>query len=316
MDPDWRLGMLLPAVPAVIVLVTIYSLPESPRYLLRKVGSEETKKTLQKLRQQESVTEELNTLEEDVEMEKGNDAAPWSVLYTDPSIRKRVLIAVALQWMQQFSGVNAMISHGPKLFEDLGLLPLDGKTVAWAQSFVNIFGVLLGMMVIDRLGRRILLLQSAIVMFISMMAVAILLNMYHGKDDVSDAVGWVIFVFLIIYMIGFQTAFGPIPWLYPSEIFPMDIKEKALSISVFNQFVATGIIFYIVPPMIDNWQGHSLFYFFSAFLFVSIFIIWFFVPETMGVALEDMDSIFGQRQYIKNVENGKKYTEKNTPLEN
>jgi MFS family permease len=242
------------------------------------------------------VDDEVAAIEEAIEQEK--EEQPYSVLFTDPSIRKRVIIANMLQWLQQFTGINAMVGYGPSVFIALGL-PLDPNVANFTAQAFNLVGTIIMMTVIDKMGRRPLLISGAVVMFLTMFIAGIIQEAWNVDKSATKA--WIQFSLLCVYFLGFAIAWGGVPWVYPSEIFPMEIKEKALSTSVFSQWMANFVIAQIVQRLIASIGIGYTFLFFSAFLFFAIFYVYFFVPETKGVPLEDMDKLFGPRQYHNEV---------------
>lgn len=294
----WKWMIICPTFPAAILAIGIYFFPESPRYLFRKFGATSARPVLQKLRQTDDVEDELMMIEHDIEL--SSKQAPWSTLWTDVSIRKRVFLACGLQWMQQLTGVNAIVGHGPKLFLQAGV-PMDEHVAFFLTQAFNLAGTIVLLLVIDKLGRRTLLLIGAVIMFVFMIAAGFIAEFALEKDGGSgekhEAAGWLLLIAVCIYFLGFAIAWGGIAWVYPSEIFPMDCKEKALSISVFNQWIANFVIAKITPPQLDHWGAGITFFFYSAFIAINFVVVYFFLPETKGVPLEEMDTLFGKRTH-------------------
>lgn len=295
----YQFAFALPMFPAVIVAVGIMCFPISPRFAMIKGqrqgsperGIEEARNSLVKLRGNEAeAEEELEEIQSAIAME--GLEAPWSTLWRDPSIRKRVLIANLLQWGQQFTGVNAILSYGPSIFNSAGV-PLSPFV---ASAISNAFGVaftILMILLIDTMGRRSLLLVSTAGSFIFILAGGIVaLMLEHGG---GAALGWALVVCVCGYMASFSMGWGAIAWVYPSEIFPMDVKEKALSTSVCSQWTANFVIAYMVPQQMEFMKASGTFFFFAACLALAFICLCKFVPETKGIALEDMDKIFGPR---------------------
>lgn len=301
---EWRHSLGAPIAPAALVMLFIYFFPESPRFLFQSKGAKEARSTLVKLRGTDNVDEELLEIEESIKNE--SQEAPWSVLWTDKSIRKRVIIANMLQWMQQFTGINALLGQGPKLFAAAGV-PMTGNQAGFFTSAFNLVGTIVMMIIIDKKGRRPLLLFGAVGMFVFMAAAGIVAQFMLYDVDASKLVrtsqevvgGWLLLALVCMYFMSFAIAWGGIPWVYPAEIFPMDVKEKALSTSVFSQWIANWLIAFITPKQVDIWGVPATFYFYAAFIVLSTAFVYFYIPEIKGVAIEDMDTIFGERKYNK-----------------
>jgi len=292
---SWKISIAAPIVPALIVGIGIWFMPESPRYVMQKKGSEAAREVLIRVRRTTAVDNEMMYLQEALKQEE--EEQPWSTLWTDPSIRKRVIIANLLQWFQQFTGINAMVGFGPTVFISLGLA-LDANVANFIANGFNLIGTFVMMGVIDRVGRRPLLISGAIVMLFTMGTAGVVQLAWKVEDgSKSPTKATFQFVLLCIYFLGFAVAWGGCPWVIPSEIFPMDVKEKALATSVGSQWLASFVIAQIVPHMISGWGIGWTFIFFGVFLVGAIIFVYLMVPETKGVELEDMDRLFGERKY-------------------
>jgi len=265
-------------------------------------GVRRAKDSLKRLRGNEiEADKELVELQQAMEAE--SEEAPWGTLFSDKSIRKRVVIANMLQWSQQFTGVNAILSYGPAIFIDAGV-PIDPLVASVIVNFCMLLATIATMFVIDTWGRRILLLLGGGVMFVSMSVAALLaylINDITNNPDASQSdldnkhtYGLLLVVAVCIYAIGFGP-WGAIPWVYPSEIFPMDVKEKAMSTSVCSQWAANFLIAYLVVGQVSAWGSWGTLAFYAASCGVVVAYVAVGVPEIKGVRIEDMESIFGPR---------------------
>jgi sugar porter (SP) family MFS transporter len=310
---QYWMSFSLPAFPAAVVAAGIFFFPMSPRFALLKFkrlqkpeeGIQRAKNSLKRLRGNEvEADKELWELQQAMEAETAE--APWSTLLTDKSILRRVLIANFLQWGQQFTGVNAILSYGPSIFIDAGVEftgdhTQDGLIAAALVNLVLLCSVIGVMFVIDVWGRRFLLLLGGGIMFVSMTTAAVLAKMIDDMgNDPSMAETKKMYAYMLVgaicfYVIGFGP-WGAIPWVYPSEIFPMDVKEKALSTSVFSQWSANCIIAIWCVGQVSSWGSWGTLAFYSVCCGVVLLMAAFFVPEIKGVRMEDMDSIFGARR--------------------
>jgi sugar porter (SP) family MFS transporter len=305
----YYMSFSLPMYPAAIVALGIFFFPMSPRFALLKFkrlkqpeeGVQRAKASLNRLRGNE-VEADKELLELQVELDTQPQEAQWSTLISDPSIRKRVVIANMLQWGQQFTGVNAILSYGPSIFNDAGV-EMDGLLAGVLVNCCMLFATIAAMMVIDKLGRRLLLLIGGAVMFVSLSSAAILAKLINDMGDVShDPVlsdkkktyGLVLVVAVCVYAMGFGP-WGIIPWVYPSEIFPMDVKEKAMSTSVCSQWTANFLIAFLVVGQVHATGAWGTLAFYSVCLLVVLLYVAICVPEIKGVRVEDMETIFGAR---------------------
>jgi len=278
----------------------------SPRFALLKFkrlqqeeeGDRRAKASLKRLRGNEiEADKELTELKLAVETE--SKEAPFSTLFVDPSIRKRVIIANMLQWGQQFTGVNAILSYGPSIFHDAGV-PIEPLQASVLVNFCMLLATIASMYVIDTWGRRFLLLLGGGVMFVSLGTAAILAKMIKDMEDdpstkeTRETYGYMLVVAVCIYAIGFGP-WGIVPWVYPSEIFPMDVKEKAMSTSVTSQWTANFLIAFVVVRQVHAWGSWGTLAFYSVCCGFVVFYVALCVPEIKGVRVDDMDTVFGPR---------------------
>jgi len=292
---DWKIIFMLPAVPAIIVIIGVFFFPESPRFLMRKHGASKARPALQKLRQCDDVEQELAEIEE--AQNDNPKTAPWKVLFMDKSIRRRIIVGSVLQLCQQATGINVMIQQGPKLYVQAGV-QINGNLANFINQLFNLVGTLILIAIVDKVGRRKLLMVAAVGMFAFMGAGTIVGYTALGTAlNPNVAGGWAVFALINVFFFSFALAWGGIPWMYPTEIFPMDVKEKALSCTVLAQFLGTYVISKIAAFQIDGWGIPATMLFYTVMLALDCLFVFFFVPETKGVAIEDMDKLFGPRTY-------------------
>jgi SP family sugar:H+ symporter-like MFS transporter len=298
---DYWISFSLPLYPAVILAAGIFCFPNSPRFVVlkhKRLGDEEKGKKLAldallRLRGSPEAAEvELKEIMQSLAEEEAE--APWSLLFTDKSIFKRLLIANGLQWMQQFTGINALLSYGVSMFETLPDKPMDPFVANTIINICNIVGTIFMLCVIDVFGRRPLLLVGAAGMGAFMTAAAVIDFM------IEDSIGGAgkatsLLVCLCGYILFFGIGWGGVCWVYPSEIFPMDVKEKAMSTSVGSQWLANFVVAFIVPMQVKAMKAWGTFAFYAVCLLAIFVSVYLSVPETRGTPLENMDEIFGQR---------------------
>lgn len=299
----YYMSFSLPMYPSAIVALGIFFFPMSPRFALLKYkvkqqpeeGVKRAKDSLKRLRGCDiAADKELAELQHSMETEP--EESPWSTLCSDKSIRKRVIVANMLQWGQQFTGVNAILSYGPTIFHQAGV-PLDPLVSSAIVNFFMLVSTIGVMFVIDVWGRRILLLGGGIIMTLSMGTAAILAYIINeNPDDIegNKPLGYALVAAVCVYAIGFGP-WGAVPWVYPSEIFPMDVKEKAMSTSVTSQWAANFLIAFLVVWQVNVIGAWGTLAFYSVCCGLVVVYVALCVPEIKGVPIEDMESIFGAR---------------------
>ncbi|KAJ5766122.1 uncharacterized protein N7511_003738 [Penicillium nucicola] len=310
---SWRLPFLIQMVPAIFLGVGIPFLPYSPRWLAGRGRDEEALQTLCKLRgvseTDERVLREWVDIRSEVAYCKELSATRhpkcqdgtifsrfmlhvWS--YLDcfrKGCWKRTHVGIGIMFFQQFGGVNALIYYSPSLFEGMGLnyfMQLNMSGVLNICQMIACIGSLWGM---DKFGRRPLLFTGAICMVLSHFIIAILMSQFQSDWESHTGEAWVCVAFLFFFMLTYGASWGPIPWAMPAEIFPSSLRAKGMAYSTMSNWLNNFIIGLITPPLVQN-TGYGTYVFFCVFCALSFVWTWFFVPETMGRTLEEMDEVF------------------------
>ncbi|KDN52636.1 putative MFS monosaccharide transporter [Tilletiaria anomala UBC 951] len=318
-ESDWsfRGPFILQMVPAFLLIALSFLLPESPRWLASRPGRlEEALATIALLRQRpetdELVQAEFLEIRAQIEVheEIRGERHPE---YMDGSMKssfmleiwawldcfrsgcsKRTWLGILLMFFQQMVGINSLIYYSPSLFAQLGLTYELQLQMSGVVNLAQLVGVMISFVVIDRLGRRPLLLGGSAGMTATLVIVAALVAKFNGQWASHSAEGWAGVAMLCLYMVVFGISWGPIPWSMPSEIFPQSLRSKGVAYSVVSNWLFNFVVGLITPVLVQN-TGYGAFVFFACFSFLSIIWAWFFVPEIAGIKLEDMDRIFGDR---------------------
>ncbi|KAG2006491.1 hypothetical protein GB937_008639 [Aspergillus fischeri] len=309
-DASWRLPLALQIIPAMILGLGMLFFPDTPRWLMMKERYDDALRSLSKLRRKardcpELVNEYLEIkasilLENSFAREHFPNmsgirlhAAQYLSFLTTWARFKRLAIGCAVMFFQQFMGCNAMIYYAPTIFGQLGL---DGNTTSLLATgvygIVNCLSTLPALFLIDKVGRRPLLMFGATGTCISLAIVGGIIGAY-GSDLVNHkSAGWAGIAFIYIYDINFSYSFAPIGWVLPSEIFNLSIRSKAISITTSATWMCNFIIGLVTPDMLDT-ITYGTYIFFAAFCLLALAFTFFCIPETRGKTLEDMDLIFG-----------------------
>jgi sugar porter (SP) family MFS transporter len=309
-NASWRVPFALQIFPGLVLGIGMIFFPESPRYYCMIDNEEAGIRALAKVRQRSPDDELLQKeylaikaeviFEEQYAREKfpGKSGislylAGYSTLFSTWPSFKRTAIGCCVMFFQQFIGCNAIIYYAPTIFGQLGL---SGKTsgllATGVYGIVNTISTLPALFLIDKIGRRPLLLSGAAGTFISLVIVGGIIGGYGDTLKDHPAAGWTGIAFVYIYDVNFSYSWAPIGWVLPSEIYNIGNRSKAMSLTTSSTWMCNFIIGLVTPDMLES-IGYGTYLFFAAFALIAFFFTWFVIPETKGKSLEEMDAVFG-----------------------
>merc|ERR1712232_658338 len=231
---DWKQGFLVPGYLGLLVGIGAWACPESPRYLVDRYGKEKARPALQRVRQGD-VSEELDYIDACLREEREAGQVSYAELFTKPGLRFRLFVACFLQAAQQMTGVNAFLGFQTDIYHSAGYQDDEISTFpngpAMITQWVFIIGSLTGLFLIDSRfgGRKRQLLGASLFMGPPLLIAAAEL-FANGPGMVTGYMVW-------LFAFGFQAAWGIVPWFYPAELFQMNERERALSVSTFCGFL-------------------------------------------------------------------------------
>ncbi|KAK2040758.1 general substrate transporter [Colletotrichum somersetense] len=289
----WRLSILLEIVPALIFGLGLPWIPETPRWLFEHGKKDAARLSLRWLREgnfdDEQINQEFSAIVADAD-EYHHSGSNWLSLFKEKALFARLWRATLLQFMAQLCGASGIKYYLPYLLQSLGLNMNISVMVTAIEMTVKIFFTVLEMFTIDRFGRRNCLAAGCAVMAVSLLVNAILPLAYGYGRNTAASVVCIIFIF--VYAMGFSIGFGPVTWVYNTEIFPTSVRARGLNFaSVGGSFGATIVAF--LWSLGISFFGNYIYFLFAAINIVCIPVIYAFLPETKGRGLEEMDALFG-----------------------
>ncbi|RHZ43371.1 sugar porter family MFS transporter [Aspergillus thermomutatus] len=310
---SWRLPFLLQMIPGFVLAGGVVALPFSPRWLASKGRNEEALQSLSKLRRlppsDKRIRQEYLDIQAEVRFHQEMNAekhptlqgggvrksfllemASWADCFKKGCWR-RTHVGMGLMFFQQFVGINALIYYSPTLFETMGLDYDMQLLMSGILNVTQLIGVMTSVWTMDSLGRRVLLLWGALFMTISHVIIAVLVGLFSNNWPAHRPQGWVSVAFLLVYMLSFGASWGPVPWALPSEVFPSSLRAKGVALSTCSNWLNNFIIGLITPPLVEN-TGYGAYVFFAVFCLLALVWTFFFIPETKGRTLEQMDHVF------------------------
>lgn len=273
---NWRFMFALASIPAGFQFVALFFFPKSPKWLFMQGQFQEGKKSLYKLHGEKS---QLPSLEDMQHHSK------WKNLLS-PSVRRVLLLGIALSVFQQLCGINAVIYFTPKIFQAVGFV--EPKAALLPTLFIGVINTIstcISMFLIDRVGRKKLFLISQ---FGVILALILLTAAFATKNIYLD---YLAVPTLIGYVGAYAFGMGPIVWVIVAEIYPLFIRAKAIAVMTFLSWLTNYVVVLLFPIMLSK-MGCAIPFFLFAFLSTGAFFIFlFYLPETKGKTLEELEKI-------------------------
>jgi sugar porter (SP) family MFS transporter len=285
-------------VPGVILLFGMLFLPESLRWLVLKDRHEEAKVLLCKLRglpeHHPDVVSEFDQITTSVASEKAQEGSIFTELKHNT---RRILLGCFMQIAQQWTGTNAINYYGPLIFSTVGLNSTMSSLMTGVYGCVKVFFVLVSFFFLDKksIGRRTGLLSGSVANVIIFFVLGGMLYRIEADTKLglppSTACGVVAMIMIYLFAVSFEFTWGPLTWIICSEIFPNRIRAICISLTTSMNWAMNAIIGKVTPIMIAK-ISYGTFFFYGACCVVMGAIVLFFLPETKGRTLEEMDEIF------------------------
>ncbi|KAL2463809.1 Sugar transport protein 13 [Forsythia ovata] len=290
----WRVSLGLAGIPAGLLTIGALMVVDTPNSLIERGRLDEGKAVLKRIRGTDNIEPEFLELVEASRIAK-QVKHPFRNLLMRRN-RPQLVIAVALQIFQQFTGINAIMFYAPVLFATVGFGSDASLYSAVITGAVNVVSTIVSIYSVDKVGRRLLLLEAGVQMFFSQLVVAIILGL--KVTDHSDNLGHGYAIFVVILVCTFVSAFawswGPLGWLIPSEIFPLETRSAGQSVTVCVNLLFTFVIAQAFLSMLCQFK-YGIFLFFSGWVLIMSIFVLFLVPETKNVPIEEMtDKVWKQ----------------------
>ncbi|XP_015836499.1 facilitated trehalose transporter Tret1 isoform X2 [Tribolium castaneum] len=286
---EWKGIAGIGALLAVPFLFVIWFIPETPRWYISKNKTDQSRRALEWLRDKNNQDTLEKEFEELLKSQKIADekADKLKDLYSRPYV-KSLLIVLGLMFFQQFSGINAVIFYTTQIFEDTGS-DIDSSVQTIIVGAVNFASTFIATILIDRLGRKVLLYISSVAMIITLAALGAYFYLMTVPDIDIAPYSWMPLASFVVYVLGFSFGFGPIPWLMMGEILPAKIRGPAASIATGFNWTCTFVVTTTFPIFKDIIGAHGTFWLFCAVCVLGLVFTIFWVPETKGQSLEDIE---------------------------
>ena len=276
---EWRWMLGVSGIPALLFLAALYTIPRSPRWLVMQKNLSEALHVLRLIGVSDP-QEELDEIAESVHLERAASSEPlFSRKYAKP-----IFLAITVGMFCQLSGINAILYYLNDIFALAGANKMSGNLQAVAVGAMNLVATLAAMAVIDRIGRKKLLLIGTSGLVLCLAGVSAIFLTHRHMD-------WLVWL-LMAYIACFAISQGAVIWVYVSEVFPNRVRSKGQSVGSSAHWITNAVISLVFPIMATS-SGAYPFMFFGVMMVLDVIIIAIYYPETSGISLEKMQHEFG-----------------------
>ncbi|MFL6648882.1 MAG: sugar porter family MFS transporter [Sulfurifustaceae bacterium] len=290
-DENWRAMFFVGVVPGLVLWLGMLLMPESPRWLVSMNQRENANRVLQKVRGTPDVKNEVNEIETAIRAESGGRL---SDLFAG-NLKIPLLIGVGLAILQQVTGVNTVVYYAPAIFKGAGL---QSNTAAIAATVglgvVNVIMTVVAIYLLDRVGRRPLLLWSAAGMTLALLVLGLGFAIGRGPEE-GGILGAVTGLTLMVYIGFFAVGMGPVFWLLIAEIYPLKLRAVAMSVATVANWAANFIVALTFLTLAGVLGKAGIFWLYAVMGVLTWVFVWRLVPETRGKTLEEVEAIFVER---------------------
>jgi SP family arabinose:H+ symporter-like MFS transporter len=273
----WRWMFASLAIPSVVFAFLMALVPESPRWLMKMGRADQARATLERVGGRRNAEREIQQIAEALNLEEGR----WSELF-GPGYSRALIIGILLAVFGQFSGINAIMYFAPEILKTAGA----GLDSAFRQTViigvVNVLFTFVAIWLVDKAGRKPLLIAGTLVQVVSLSAVGWMFA--HGIS------GPMLLLSILGFVAAFAVAMGPIPWIVNSEIFPTKLRGRAMSIAILLLWFADFIVTQTFPKLRESIGPARTFWVYAFCSLLSTFFVVFMVPETKGRTLEEIEA--------------------------
>ncbi|KAK1301922.1 Sugar transport protein 5 [Acorus calamus] len=297
LSSGWRLSLGLAGAPAAAIAAGALSVPDTPASLASRGRLPQARAALCRVRGSEThVDEELDELVRSIEAAKDQESSSGQFrrLVWERRHRPHLVVAVALPFFQQMTGINVIAFYAPVLFRTVGFGSDPALMAAVVLGSVNLVSILVSTFVVDRYGRKVLFIQGGIQMIVCQVGVAWILAAKIGTDGeatLSRGYSVGMLVLMCLYAAGFGWSWGPLSWLVPSEVMPVEVRSAGQSVNVAVNLGITFVLTQTFLAMLCAFK-YGTFLFYAGWNIVMTVFVVLFLPETKGVPLQRMEEVW------------------------
>ena len=289
------------AVPAVVYGIIALLLPESPRFLIQQGKDERAREILSTIVSADELDRAMRDIQDRITTDKRAQTT-GSLRGPRFGLKPIVWVGIALSVFQQFVGINVIFYYSTTLWKSVGFDESNSFTISVFTSVTNILVTLIAIALIDRVGRRPILLFGSAGMAVTLAVMALAFSQavtVDGQPSLTGAWGPIALIAANLFVVSFGASWGPVVWVLLGEIFPNSIRARALGLAASAQWIANFLITVTFPPLaaFSLVFTYGMYAVFAALSFIFVFAI---IPETNGMPLEEADTLFVSKKKMKN----------------
>ena len=284
---DWRIMLGLAAVPSVVLLIGIFFVPETPRFLVRKGHERKAREVLEAV-QSDADEDAQERIEEIKEIDAKESEAGLKALAAR-WLRPALVVAIGLAVFQQFIGINTIIYYAPTTLTSAGF---GSDAAIYANLIIgvlNVVATIVAVRLVDRAGRKPLLIGGLVGMTLSMTILGVSSAVLATPKSASDPEAIITLLCLAGFIVSFAATWGPVVWVMLPEVLPLSVRGTAMGVAVFANWAANFAVSQTFPVFLKNWGPGPVFLGYAAIGVIAFFFVKFLVPETKGRSLEEIE---------------------------
>jgi SP family arabinose:H+ symporter-like MFS transporter len=280
---NWRWMLLVMAAPAILLFFSLFLVPESPRWLVARQRNDEALAVLIKTSGEENAAAELLEIEDTLKIHQES-------VFNDllaPKVRPLLFMGIILAVFSQITGINTIMYYAPKIFASVGSSNGSSLLQTLAIGCINVVFTLVAMSIIDRFGRKWMLILGSGGMMSMLLGLSTLFFIHQTS-------GIMVLVFILGYIACFSASLGAAVWVVISELFPNRLRSKGMSVAIVALWIACTIVSITFPIMLERLSGGITFLIFAVICLANLLYVWRYVPETKGKTLEELEHQFSK----------------------
>jgi len=274
---NWRWMFGMGAIPSVFFFLLVLRVPESPRWLVKNGREDEARTVLTRADSAEAAAAGIREIRDTLALEEGSLRELFR-----PAFRRPLLIAIVLAVFQQITGINAILYYAPRIFEGAGFERMSAIGQSTLVGLVNMLFTIVAIVLADKVGRRPLLLVAT-----GGMGVSLVLLGAAFRFPVLPASA--LLLIILLYIAFFASAMGPLVWVVMAEIFPIKVRGSAMGLATLILWLADFAVTLTFPVISDRFHPSTAFWLYAAMCALDLVFMWFFLPETKGKTLEEIE---------------------------